>query len=74
MAAAGGAPYRSADVAERFGAKDERGASVHREALIRKGLIWSPRRGQVDFTVPLFALVALGYIWQRPRLRSTATC
>ena len=29
--------------------------SVHRDGLIRKGLIWSPRRGQVDFTVPLFA-------------------
>jgi hypothetical protein len=36
-------------------AKDQRGASVHREALIHKGLIWSPRRGQLDFTVPLFA-------------------
>jgi AAA ATPase domain len=55
MAASGGAPYQSADVARRFGAKDQRGASVHREALIRKGLIWSPRRGQLDFTVPLFA-------------------
>ena len=29
--------------------------SVHRDALIGKGLTWSPRRGQVDFTVPLFA-------------------
>jgi hypothetical protein len=47
--------YRSADVARHFGAKDQRGASVHREALIHKGLIWSPRRGQLDFTVPLFA-------------------
>jgi hypothetical protein len=28
---------------------------VHREALIGKGLIWSPRRGQLDFTVLLFA-------------------
>jgi hypothetical protein len=55
MAASGSAPYRSADVARRFGAKDQRGASVHREALIHKGLIWSPRRGQLDFTVPLFA-------------------
>jgi hypothetical protein len=55
MAASGRAPYRSADVARRFGAKDQRGASVHREALIHKGLIWSPRRGQLDFTVPLFA-------------------
>ena len=25
------------------------------DSLIQKGLIWSPRRGLVDFTVPLFA-------------------
>lgn len=55
MAALGDAPYRSADVAQRFGARDQRGVSVHRDALIGKGLIWSPRRGLVDFTVPLFA-------------------
>ena len=55
MASAGSAPYRSAEVARRFGVKDQRGVSVHREALIQKGLIWSPRRGQLDFTVPLFA-------------------
>ncbi len=48
-------PYRSAEVANRYGAKDQRGVSVYRDALIGKGLIWSPRRGQVDFTVPLFA-------------------
>jgi hypothetical protein len=39
----------------RYGAKDTRGVSVFRESLIQKGLIWSPRRGQLDFTVPLFA-------------------
>ena len=55
MAETGSAPYRSADVARRFGVKDQRGVSVHREALIQKGLIWSPRRGELDFTVPLFA-------------------
>lgn len=55
MAALGDAPYRSADVAQRFGARDQRGVSVHRDALIGKGLVWSPRRGLVDFTVPLFA-------------------
>ncbi len=55
MAALGDAPYRSADVAHRFGARDQRGVSVHRDALISKGLVWSPRRGLVDFTVPLFA-------------------
>jgi hypothetical protein len=55
MAALGEPPYRSSDVATRYGASDTRGVSVFRESLIQKGLIWSPRRGQVDFTVPLFA-------------------
>src|SRR5919206_946579 len=41
--------------AKPYGARNQRGISVHREALIHKGLVWSPRRGQVDFTVPLFA-------------------
>lgn len=54
MAELDGAPCRSADVARLFGARDQRGVSMHREALIHKGLIWSPRRGLVDFTVPLF--------------------
>jgi hypothetical protein len=43
------------DVAKAFGANDQRGVSVYREALIQKGLIWAPRRGQLDLTVPLFA-------------------
>lgn len=38
-----------------YGARDQRGVSVHRDSLIPKGLIWSPRRGRLDFTVPLFA-------------------
>jgi hypothetical protein len=42
-------------LARNFGARDQRGVSVHRESLIGKGLIWSPRRGQLDLTVPLFA-------------------
>jgi AAA ATPase-like protein len=55
MASLGEQPYSSADVARAYGAKDQRGVSIHRDALITKGLIWSPRRGQLDFTVPLFA-------------------
>jgi AAA ATPase domain len=55
MAALGDGPYRSAEVARGYGAKDQRGVSMHRDALIQKGLIWSPRRGQLEFTVPLFA-------------------
>jgi hypothetical protein len=48
-------PCRSAGVAQVFGVRDQRSVSAHRDALIHKGLIWSPRRGLVDFTVPLFA-------------------
>jgi hypothetical protein len=55
MAALGDSPYLSAEVAARFGASDQREVSVHRDALIGRDLVWSPRRGQVDFTVPLFA-------------------
>lgn len=55
MASLGAPPYRSSEVARAYGAQDQRGVSVHRESLIAKGLIWSPRRGQLDFSVPLFA-------------------
>ncbi|HKG02760.1 MAG TPA: ATP-binding protein [Conexibacter sp.] len=55
MAALATQPRRSSEVAAAYGARDQRGVSVHRDGLIGKGLIWSPRRGQVDFTVPLFA-------------------
>jgi hypothetical protein len=48
------APYRSAEVAKR-GYRTSSSASDPRAALLRKDLIWSPRRGQVDFTVPHFA-------------------
>ncbi|MGH9304721.1 MAG: ATP-binding protein, partial [Acidimicrobiales bacterium] len=55
MASLGKAPYSSAEVARVWGAVNQRQTSPHRDSLIQKGLIWSPRRGQVDFTVPLFA-------------------
>lgn len=55
MASLDKAPYASAEVATAYGAKNQRGVSIHRDGLIQKGLIWAPRRGQVDFTVPLFA-------------------
>ena len=55
MASLPEAPCRTPEVAERFGVRDQRSVSAHRDALIQKGLVWSPRRGQVDFTVPLFA-------------------
>ncbi|HEY5245805.1 MAG TPA: ATP-binding protein [Acidimicrobiales bacterium] len=55
MASLGTAPYATAEVARTWGASNQRQTSPHRDSLIQKGLIWSPRRGQVDFTVPLFA-------------------
>ncbi len=55
MASLGDPPYAVAAVARAWGAASQRQTSPHRDSLIQKGLIWSPRRGQVDFTVPLFA-------------------
>lgn len=55
LASLGEPPYRSADAALPYGAKDQRGVSIHRDGLIQKGLIWAPRRGQLDFTVSPFA-------------------
>jgi hypothetical protein len=55
MASLGDGPYASAAVARAWGAASQRQTSPHRDSLIQKGLIWSPRRGLVDFTVPLFA-------------------
>jgi len=55
MASLGAAPFRSAEIAEVYGATSQRGVSIHRDSLIGKGLIWSPHRGQLDFTMPLFA-------------------
>jgi hypothetical protein len=55
MVSVDGPLCRSAGVAHACGAKDQRGVSIHRDALVQKGLIWSPRRGQLDFTASLFA-------------------
>ena len=54
MADLGDGPVRSADVALRAGSKDRGSTSVLRESLLRKDLVYSPRRGLVDFTAPLF--------------------
>ena len=53
MADTGDGPYRARDVVERLGSSS--GTSVHRDSLIKKGLIFSPDFGLVDFTVPHFA-------------------
>jgi hypothetical protein len=53
MAAIGEGPYRTGEVVRHLGGSS--GASVHRDSLIKKGLIFSPDFGLVDFTVPHFA-------------------
>jgi hypothetical protein len=53
MADIGEGPYRTGEIVKHFGGNS--GASVHRDSLIKKGLIFSPDFGLVDFTVPNFA-------------------
>jgi hypothetical protein len=55
MADLGDGPVRTAEAAARAGYKDRGSTSVLRESLLRKDLVYSPRRGLIDFTVPLFA-------------------
>lgn len=54
MADLGEGPYRTAQVAERLGRRPSY-TSAPRDSLIKKGLIYSPDYGEVDFTVPHFA-------------------
>ena len=54
MADLGDGPQRTGDVAKRLGSGVS-SISVHRDALIKKGLIFSPDHGEVDFTVPHFS-------------------
>jgi hypothetical protein len=46
--------HRSGDVAERLGITVQNAAPT-RNALIKKGMIYSPSHGDTAFTVPLFA-------------------
>lgn len=54
MADLGEGPYRTAQVAECLG-KRLSYTSAPRDSLIKKGLIYSPDYGEVDFTVPHFS-------------------
>lgn len=53
MASLGAGPYKSGDVADRL-AKTTSLVGPVREALLKRGLIYSPRWGYLDFTVPMF--------------------
>jgi AAA ATPase domain len=55
MAGLGDPPYATGEIVRALGKRSARQLSVQRDSLIRKGLIYSPRTGELDFTVPLFA-------------------
>jgi hypothetical protein len=56
MAALGGdGRAKSGEVARLLGHEGPGGAAVTRDGLLKKGLVYSPRYGDVDFTVPRFA-------------------
>jgi hypothetical protein len=55
MAALGDGPQQTRQVASEMGYRSASGSSLHRDALIKKGLIYGPEHGVVDFTVPQFA-------------------
>lgn len=50
-----GPPYSMAEVTRALGKSDQRALSMRRNGLIRKGLIYAPEHGFVDYTVPRFA-------------------
>lgn len=47
-------PYPVATLVKALGKSSPRQLSVQRDSLIKKGLLYSPRHGTLDFTVPLF--------------------
>ncbi len=53
MAQLGNSPYRSSDVAEALGESIQT-LGTRRAKIIRKGMIYSPGHGDIDFTVPMF--------------------
>lgn len=57
MARLGFGPYRTSDVAKAYGSKT---ASKIRESLNKKGMIFSPKHDDVDFTIPLFCKISHG--------------
>jgi hypothetical protein len=55
MARCAGPPYSMAEITRALGKANQRALSVRRSELIKKGLIYSPVHGAVDYTVPHFA-------------------
>ena len=54
MAELGQGPYRTTDITEKLGVESSTALSSVRSKLIKKGMIYSPAHGLLNFTVPLF--------------------
>ena len=54
MAGLGSGPYKSSEVADALGDAQQRFGPI-RASIIKKGMIYSPSYGEIDFTVPLFS-------------------
>ncbi|MEK7704758.1 MAG: ATP-binding protein [Myxococcota bacterium] len=69
MAALGPGPHRSGDIADEL-VRKVTSMGPTRNALIAKGMIWSPNHGDTAFTVPLFdeflRRVMPGEAWREP--------
>jgi hypothetical protein len=55
MATCDGPPYAIAQITSALGKDDQRAISPRRNTLIRKGLIYAPEHGLLNYTVPQFA-------------------
>jgi len=53
MAELGSGPVRSAEVAAILG-RPMSGLATTRDSLVKRALCYSPRRGEIEFTVPMF--------------------
>lgn len=53
MAELGGGPYRSGDIVRHL-QKSHQELSSTRQRVIDRGLVYAPRTGLMDFTVPMF--------------------
>jgi len=54
MAELGQGPYRTTDITQKLGVESSTALSSVRSKLIKKGMIYSPAHGLLNFTVPLF--------------------
>jgi len=54
MAELGQGPYSTTDITEKLGVESSTALSSVRSKLIKKGMIYSPAHGLLNFTVPLF--------------------